>query len=267
MPAGLAHTFERCPQTPLRRMFRAMKFPVPLINGRLLKRYKRFLADVELDNGETVTVHCPNTGAMAGCDRPGSRVWLSRSDNPKRKYPLTWELVEAKGDALVGIHSARANSLVEESLAAGALAAFGRPTSIRREVAIPPIPGETHRSRADFVLGWGGKDDACVVEVKSVTAIDAPGRAFFPDAVSARAARHLDVLERLVANGHPGALVFCVQRGDVERLRAAGEIDPVYARALARAIDAGVQCHAYGCTVSPEGITLTHAVKLDPVVV
>jgi sugar fermentation stimulation protein A len=244
-----------------------MKFPDPLIAGRLIKRYKRFLADVELDDGPTVTVHCPNTGAMYGCDRPGSRVWLSRSDNPKRKYPLTWELVEAEGGALVGIHSARANAFVEEALATGSMPAFGQPASMRREVAIPPADGEAHRSRADFVLGWAGQDRECVVEVKSVTARDAPGRAFFPDAVSARAARHLELLERLVAGGSRAALVFCVQRGDIERLRAAEEIDPVYARALTRAREAGVECHAYGCTVSVEGITLTHAVKLDAVVV
>lgn len=246
-----------------------MKFPAPLIRGRLVRRYRRFLADVVLDDGEETTVHCPNTGAMAGCDRPGSRVWLSRSDNPKRKYPLTWEIVEASPEVLVGIHSSRANALVRESLEAGALTGLPAPTELRSEVKLtagdPEIRTPGPSMRVDLVARFPGADGLCVIEVKSVTASDAPGRGFFPDAVSARAVRHLDTLAALARESRRCVLVYCVQRGDVERLRAAAEIDPAYAAALVRARADGVEFRAWRWDVAPAEIRLAGPVALDPV--
>jgi sugar fermentation stimulation protein A len=253
-----------------------MEFPTPLLSGRLVRRYRRFLADVVLEDGAETTVHCPNTGAMAGCDRPGSRVWLSRSDNPRRKYPLTWEIVEASPGTLVGIHSSRANALVGEALAAGALTGWPAPTELRREVTLTAGDPETGNSgagssgirmRVDLVAQFPGEDGPCVIEVKSVTAADGPGRGFFPDAVSARAVRHLDALAALSREGRRCVLVYCVQRGDVERLRAAAEIDPAYAAALVRARADGVEFRAWRWDVSPAAIRLAGPVALDPVVV
>jgi sugar fermentation stimulation protein A len=248
-----------------------MEFPTPLLSGRLLRRYRRFLADVVLEDGAETTVHCPNTGAMAGCDRPGSRVWLSRSDNPRRKYPLTWEIVEASPGVLVGIHSSRANALVKESLAAGVLTGWPAPTELRREVKLTagdhgtatPVTG----MRVDLVARFPGEAEPRIIEVKSVTASDAPGRGFFPDAVSARAVRHLDTLAALARAGRRCVLVYCVQRGDVERLRAAAEIDPAYAAALVRARADGVEFRAWRWEVSPAEIRLAGPVALDPVAV
>lgn len=243
-----------------------MDFSAPLLAGRLRRRYRRFLADVTLDDGSETTAHCPNTGAMYGCDRPGSRVWLSRSDNPRRKYPLTWELVEAEDGVLVGIHSSRANRLVREALTAGALDGLGRPAAIRPEVTVEPPAGE-RRIRVDFAVRFPGTSDECLVEVKSVTASDRPGRGFFPDAVSARAARQLDALAGLARAGRRSLLIYCVQRGDVRCLRAAGEVDPAYAKALAAARAAGVEIRAWRWRVTPARIELAGPVKLASVVV
>lgn len=243
-----------------------MEFPTPLLSGRLVRRYRRFLADVVLDDGEETTAHCPNTGAMAGCDRPGSRVWLSRSDNPRRKYPLTWEIVEASPGVLVGIHSSRANALVKEALAAGALTGWPVPAGLRGEVKLTAGDPATSM-RVDLVAEFPGEDGDCVIEVKSVTAADAPGRGFFPDAVSARAARHLDTLAAMAREGRRCVLVYCVQRGDIERLRAAAEIDPAYAAALVRARADGVEFRAWRWDVSPSAIRLAGPVAIEPVVV
>jgi sugar fermentation stimulation protein A len=241
-----------------------MRFDEPLLPGRLVRRYQRFLADVVLDDGAETTVHCPNTGAMYGCDRPGSRVWLSRSDNPRRKYPLTWELVESAPGTLVGIHASLANRLVREALVAGRLPALGGPEAVRREVRIEAPGG--HPMRADLLARFPDGGD-CVIEIKSVTASDEPGRGFFPDAVSARAARHLSTLAGLARLGRRCVLVYCVQRADVDRLRAAVEIDPGYARALARARADGVEIYAWRWAPTPREIRFDGAVSLDPVVV
>jgi sugar fermentation stimulation protein A len=203
---------------------------------------------------------------MHGCDRPGSRVWLARADNPRRKYPLTWEIVEAAEGVLVGIHSVRANRLVREALEQGALAPFGRPTAIAAERRLEPA-GEGAAVRVDFALGLPGAGGECLVEVKSVTAADGPGQGFFPDAVSARAARHLEALAGAARAGRRCALIYCVQRDDVVRLRAAAEVDPGYARALLEARAAGVECHAWRWRVTPSRIELAGPVTLDPVVV
>jgi sugar fermentation stimulation protein A len=243
-----------------------MEWPFPLLAGRLERRYRRFLADVVLEDGSRTTVHCPNTGAMYGCCRPGSRVWLSRSDNPRRKYPLTWELVEADGGALVGVHSARANRLVLEALEAGALAGLDVPVSTRAEQVVD-AGGGASGARVDFAVRFAGDDRDCLIEVKSVTAVDVRRRAFFPDAVSARAARHLDVLAALARAGRRCLLIYCVQRADVDTLRAASDIDPAYAEALVRAREAGVETRAWRWRVTPRRFALDGPVTLEPVVV
>lgn len=243
-----------------------MELPCPLVPGRLLRRYRRFLADVTLEDGTETTAHCPNTGAMFGCDRPGSRVWLSRSDNPRRKYPLTWELAEAPGGVLVGIHSARANRLVREALEAGVLEGLARPATLRPEVSIA-AGGSGPSMRVDFSARFPDDDADCLIEVKSVTAADRPGYGFFPDAVSARAVRHLDALAELARAGRRSVLVYCVQRGDVHSLRAAREIDPAYAEALTRARAAGVEIRAWRWRVTPRRIDFDGPVALEPDVV
>ncbi|ANB01079.1 DNA/RNA nuclease SfsA [Ectothiorhodospira sp. BSL-9] len=233
-----------------------MILPDPLIPGTLRKRYKRFLADVTLDDGQEITAHCPNTGSMMGCMEPGSRVWLSRSDDPKRKYPHTWELVEARQGVLVGIHTGRSNALVEEAIRNSLLPTLASPTELRREVRYGRL-----RSRIDLLLTLD--DTHCYVEVKNVTAAVDNGVAIFPDAVSTRGTRHLQELMAMVEDGHRAALVFCVQREDVTRVRPADEIDPDYGHWLRRAAQAGVEILALGARVSPREIILNHAIPVD----
>lgn len=228
-----------------------MEFDEPLIPGRLIKRYKRFLADVTLDDGETVTCHCPNTGSMMGCADPGLRVWMSRSRNSKRKYPLGWELVETGGGALVGIHTGRANALVAEALEKGRIGALSGYTRRRGEVK---VPGEN--MRADWLLSGHGTEVDCFVEVKNVTAAVADGIALFPDAVSERGSRHLDALASHVGQGGRAALVYCVQRNDVREVRPADEIDAEYGRQLRRALACGVEVYALGARLDETRIEL-----------
>lgn len=226
-----------------------MKFPHPLTVGRLLRRRQRFLADVELADGTWLTAHCPNTGSMLGCRDPGSRVWLSESDNPRRKFRHTWELVRVADGALVGIHTGRSNALVREALEAGRLPQLGGFSGISAEVRYG-----AEGSRVDFVLD--GPAGRCFLEVKNVTAAVDRGIAVFPDAVSSRGTRHLRELIRVRGEGQGAALVFCVQRGDVTQVRPADSIDPDYGRALRAALAAGVQVLALGAHVSPAGIEL-----------
>lgn len=232
-----------------------MRFPDPLRRGRLVRRYKRFLADVILDDpmpGEdaAVTAHCANPGSMMGLADPDSEVWLSPARDPARKLRWTLELVKVPATgALVGVNTGRPNRLVEEALDAGAiseLAGYGRR---RREVRYG------NRSRVDFLLD----DDArppCYVEVKSVTLArpDRAPAAEFPDAVTTRGARHLDELAAMAATGARSVLLYLVQRGDCDHVRVADDIDPAYAAAFAQARAAGVECLAYACRIDPSGI-------------
>ena len=217
----------------------------PWIRARLLKRYKRFLADVVLESGEAVTVHCPNTGAMTGCVEEDATVWLSVSDNPKRKYPMTWELIERSNGARICVHSARANRVVETAIADGTLAELQGYRQLQREVKV----GEG--TRADFVLREPGR---CVVEVKSVTLGLDEGYGAFPDAVSERASRHLEELMRIAAEGDRAVLVLLAMHTGIDKVGPADGIDPRYGDTLRKALDAGVEVLAYGCEVSAEGV-------------
>lgn len=235
-----------------------MKFDQPLLPGRLLRRYKRFLADVRLASGEVVTCHCPNTGSMMGCAEPGMPVWLSESDNPRRKYRHTWEIVEAAPGTLVGVHTGRTNALAREAVEAGLVAGLAGYTTIRPEVRVPEAP-----MRADYHLDGHPQEPACYLEVKNVTAAVAGGVALFPDAVSERGTRHLRVLTDLAGHGLRAALLFVAQRGDVREVRPADTIDPAYGLALRAAIAAGVSVTAVRARATPEAIVVE---RLLPVV-
>lgn len=235
-----------------------MRFPTPLTRGRLIKRYKRFLADVALDTGETVTATCPNTGSMLGLTAPGSVVWLSRSDSPTRKYPHTWEMIEADlgdGPALVGINTNHPNRLVAEAIEARRIKTLAGYQSLRREVKY----GEA--SRIDILLEDPGKG-LCYVEIKNVHLMRKPGLAEFPDSVTARGAKHLRELSGMVAQGHRAVMLYLVQRTDAKRFSLAHDLDPAYAAAFAEAADAGVEAVAYACRLSPDEIELDKAIRI-----
>ena len=232
-----------------------LPFPQPLTEAILIRRYKRFLADVEL-GGECVTVHCPNTGGMLGCDIPGSRVWLSHSDNPRRKYCWTWELVQPPEGPIIGINTLRTNPIVEAALQAGIVPGLNAAGGLRREISLPGLS-----SRFDFSLA---ADPQVIIEVKNVTAAVEDGVALFPDAVSQRASRHLRELQDIVAGGRRAVQLYCVQREDVHVVRPATEIDPVYGKTVLEAMEAGVEFKAWGCGMSPEAIGLARQLEFQP---
>ena len=224
----------------------------PLVAGTLIKRYKRFLADVTLESGEVVTVHCPNSGSMKGCAIPGSRIFLSHSPNPTRKYPFGWELVEADG-FWAGINTGVPNNLVREAIENGTVAELQGYAAIR-----PEVPYGEH-SRIDLLLEEPGR---CFVEVKNVTLVEG-NRALFPDAVTMRGQKHLQELMRVVREGDRGVIFFTVQRGDGETVSPADAIDPEYGRLLRLAVEHGVEALAYRALVTPEEIKL---IKRIPVI-
>lgn len=233
-----------------------MKFPAPLHSARLLRRYKRFLADVVLDaDGAEATVHCANPGAMLGLAAPGARVWLSRSADPKRKLPWSWEIVEADG-GLVGINTAHPNALVAEAIATGAVPELAGYAGLRREVKYG------RNSRVDILLEDPARPPA-YVEVKNVHLMRAAGLAEFPDSVTARGAKHLDELGDMVEAGHRAVMVFLVQRTDCARFTLAHDIDPAYAAAYRRARDRGVEAIALACRVTPEEIAAERSIPID----
>lgn len=227
-----------------------MKFSSPLIPATLIRRYKRFLADVILEAGDEVTVHTPNTGAMLGCAEPGSRVWLQDSGNPARKYPLGWELSTSVAGTLIGVNTHLANQLVQEGIETGVIEELQGYASLRREVRY----GE-EGSRIDLLLQHVARP-ACYIEVKNVTLLRDAGVAAFPDAVSQRGSKHLRELIGMVQQGYRAVLLFCVQRADAEVIEPARDIDPVYADTLATAVQQGVEVLAYRALLSPTEITL-----------
>lgn len=228
-----------------------------LEEGVLIKRYKRFLADVELSSGELITAHCPNTGAMTGCAEPGSRVWLSRSDSKTRKYPHTWELVETP-NGMACIHSAKANQVVREAFEAGQVPGFSDYPELRTEVKYGS------GSRVDLLLS--GDAGQVYIEVKSVTLCTDGGWGLFPDAVSDRGRKHLDELAVVVAGGERAVMFFCAFHAGVKGVSAAGNIDPKYREAMARAQAAGLEVLAWRADVTPRGVVLAEALpfSLDP---
>lgn len=217
-----------------------MQFSPPLIQGRLIRRYKRFLADVRGPSGEELTIHCPNTGAMTYCMAAGKKIWYSTSSNPKRKYPHTWEIAETADGHLVGVNSAAANLLLEEALKAGKVSELSAYCSRRREVKLPS------GKRLDFLLSEATDDPRpCYVEVKSMTLMRQQGVLEFPDTVTTRGQEHLRALQGLVEQGARAILFFCVQHNAAQSFRVAADIDPDYAQALLEAERAGVEVLAY----------------------
>ena len=228
-----------------------MRFTDPLIQGTLIKRYKRFLADVELEGGNIITAHTPNTGSMKGCCTPGSRVWLSDSGNPKRKYPCSWELVEALPDVLVGINTILPNKLVKEAIENTTIKELQGYNRIR-----PEVPYGQEKSRIDLLLN-NDRQDLCYVEVKNVTMVE-NNIALFPDAVSERGSKHLRELVEMVKQGHRAVIFYCVQRCDAKEVRPADAIDPVYGETLREALSQGVEALAYRAEVSTTAVLLKH---------
>lgn len=235
-----------------------MRFTTPLLPGRLIKRYKRFLADVALDEGEMITATCPNTGSMMGLVEPGSRVWVSVSDSPTRKYPHTWEMVEAdlgEGPGLVGINTNHPNKLVAEAIDGGMVKALKGYPTLRREVKYG------RNSRIDILLECPVKG-ACYVEIKNVHMMRQAGHAEFPDSVTERGAKHLAEMSDMVGDGHRAVMVYLVQRGDATSLSLAADVDPRYVTAFKAARDAGVEAIALRCRVSPREIAVEKAIPI-----
>jgi len=233
-----------------------MRFSPELEQGRLLIRYKRFLADIETASGELMTIHCPNTGSMFNCMKPDGRVWFSRSNDPKRKLPGTWEIAETPQGRFACINTGRANALVEEALRAGVITELNGFTALKREVAY----GQ-EKSRVDFRLEY--PSGPAYVEVKSVTlGFDDSAVAAFPDAVTQRGARHLRELACLARDGVRAVLLYCVNLTGIEAVRPAREIDPAYAAALAEAIADGVEVLAYGVQLTPEEIRIDRKLEI-----
>jgi len=234
-----------------------MKFPDPLIRGHLVKRYKRFLADVELEGGEVVTAHCANSGSMLSVKEPGSEVWLSPARNPERKLRYTWELVKI-GDTFVGINTALPNAIVEEAIRNDKIPELTGYANLRREVKYGK------NSRIDLLL----EDPSlpmCYVEVKNVTlrrGLEKGDPVEFPDSVTTRGAKHLIELADMVEQGHRAVMMYLVQREDGESFTIAGDIDPDYKAGLDAAMAAGVEVLCYQCTLGTSAIELSKPVKL-----
>lgn len=227
-----------------------MRFPDPLIRGRLLRRYKRFLSDIELDNGEIVVAHCANPGSMTGLKDTGAPVWLSPSRNPKRKLKYSWELIQVDGH-MVGINTAWPNRIVEEAVTAQMVPELTGYPSLRREVPYG------RNSRIDLLLEAADRPP-CYLEVKNVHLRRTAGLAEFPDSVTKRGAKHLRELSEMADRGARAVMFFLVQRGDCTSFQVAADIDPDYDRALHAALDHGVEVLCYSCRVGEEAIELDH---------
>lgn len=224
-----------------------LQFPSPLISGKLIKRYKRFLADVILDNGDVVTAHCPNSGSMLGAKEPRSCVYLTHHNDIKRKLAYTWQLSECLG-ALTGINTHLANPVVHEALLLKKIPSLDTYQTIAREVKADD------KSRLDFCLSHG--EERCFLEVKSVHLSRTKGVAEFPDAITARGAKHLETLISLKEQGHRAVMLYVIQRGDCETFQLAEDIDPTYVRMAKKAYQRGVEFFIYTCAIDKKGISL-----------
>lgn len=233
-----------------------MRFDPPLEEGRLLRRYKRFLADIETTTGELLTIHCPNTGSMLNCMVEGGQVWFSRSNDPKRKLPGTWEISETPQGRLACVNTGRANGLVEEALRSGLISELNGFSGLKREV-----PYGQENSRIDFRLDY--PDGPAYVEVKSVTlGFDGTPVAAFPDAVTQRGAKHLRELASLAREGVRAVQLYCVNLSGIDAVRPAQEIDPGYAAALREARAAGVEVLAYGVCLTAEQVCIDRRLEV-----
>jgi sugar fermentation stimulation protein A len=234
-----------------------VQYPNPLKTGLLIKRYKRFLADVELADGSVLTMHCANTGSMKNCMIPGGRIWYSTSANPARKYPNTWEFLESETGGLIGINTSIANALVREAIEHKVIASLGGYDQLRSEVKYG-----AQNSRVDFLLERiepSGSIQSCYVEVKNVSLCVGDGLGLFPDAVTTRGQKHLEELIAMVQAGHRAVLLFCVQHSEIQSVGPADLIDPDYGRLLRQAAEKGVELLAYRASMNmPQA-----SVKLD----
>ncbi len=236
-----------------------MQFPSPLIKASLVKRYKRFMADAILENGDEITAHCANPGAMLGLKEPESTIWLSESNNPKRKLKYSWELIEVQENdqpVLVGINTAHPNKLVEEAILNGSIPELDKYDSLKREVKYGK------NSRIDIFLQAEERAD-CYVEVKNVHLLREKGKAEFPDSVTERGAKHLRELSDMVAQGHRAVLVFLIQRDDVKKMSIASDIDPNYSKEMESALKEGVEILAYSCQLSTNKIEVKRSVPFS----
>jgi len=232
-----------------------MQFSPPLIKGKLIKRYKRFLADIILDSGEEITAHCANTGAMTGCMPTGANVWLSVSDNPKRKYPHSWQLVEVAPNTLACINTGLTNKLAHEALLNNQIKELSNFDNCRSEV-----PYGDEGSRVDFVLAFAEK--SVYVEVKHVTLSTEAGVGSFPDAVTKRGQKHLRELIQQVKCGDRAVLLFIIMRTDVNLVAPADAIDAEYGYLLRKAVKEGVEVIAYGANIEPTGLKINRAIPI-----
>ncbi|UWQ63060.1 DNA/RNA nuclease SfsA [Leisingera caerulea] len=224
-----------------------MRFETPLIPAVLIRRYKRFLADCRLEDGQEVTAHCANPGSMMGLAEPGMKIWLEPNDDPKKKLKYGWRLVEHEGGHFTGVDTSVPNRALRAALENGDVAELAAYKTVRAEVKYGA------NSRIDFLLSQDGLPD-CYVEVKSVTLSRQPGLAEFPDSVTARGTKHLGELANMAAQGHRAVMLYLVQRTDCARFRLAADIDPAYADAFASAHAAGVERLVLGTKISPAGV-------------
>lgn len=234
-----------------------MRFQTPLVPGTLIRRYKRFLADVRLANGQDVTAHCANPGSMMGLAEPGVRVWLEPNDDPKKKLKFGWRLVEHDTGHFTGVDTAVPNRMLRAALTAKAV-----PGLTDFDTLCAEVPYDEN-SRIDFLLTHAGHPDT-YIEVKSVTLSRTMGVAEFPDSVTARGTKHLNALSRMVAQGHRAVMLYLVQRTDCDRMTFAGDIDPTYAQAWRNATAAGMETVALDCRITPECILPGKPIAVRP---
>ena len=232
-----------------------MDFPTPLIEGRLIKRYKRFLSDVELPSGEVVVAHCPNTGSMKRCQQDNARVWLSKSTNPKRKLGYTWELVEVDGEHLACINTGLPNKLVGEAIENNVVKELLGYSGLKAEVKYGG------NSRIDWLL-TGSEGQKCYVEVKNVTLLEEDGNGYFPDAVTDRGRKHLYELAKMVEEGHRAVLFFCVSHSGIDSVSPAVHIDEKYALAFVEVLKKGVEVLAYKVDITTGKMVVSHSIPV-----
>ncbi len=233
-----------------------MRFPAPLLKGRLVKRYKRFLADIALDDGREITAHCANPGSMMGVAQEGARVWISEHHGTKRKLPYSWEIVEI-GKTMIPVNTSNPNKIAAEAIEAGVIPELAGYADMRREVKY----GEA--SRIDLLLEGGRRRKPCYVEIKNVHLSREAGLAEFPDSVTKRGAKHLAELGAVAAEGARAVMLFVVQRSDCRAFRPAADLDPAYAKALTEAVNAGVETLCYDCEVTTSEVVLRKALEIQ----